>query len=82
MVPFVKGTSSRQSGWSAIANPQKALGSFAAWSSGGKPLNVQSLLLARDYAVVHRKGRKVVKALNSDLREAVRNVLIKGEQND
>ena len=61
----------RQPGWAAAANPQQAERAFNAWWTRNENLEINGLILARDYAVLHNKGKKVVNAINSDLRDAV-----------
>ncbi len=71
----------RHPGWSAVANPEKAEHAFKSWCTRDCTLDINALILARDYAVLHNKGKKVVDAINSDLREAVCSSL-RGEQHD
>lgn len=67
----------REAGWSAVGNPEAALSAFKAWENESKTdcktLDVQSLILARDYAALNKKGDAVVEAINTDLQMATMN---------
>ena len=67
-------STSRQTGWSAVANPEKAREAFTAWKNGDV-LDVRTLTLARDFAVLNRKGTRVVNAINRALRVATINAV-------
>jgi hypothetical protein len=71
---------SRQPGWSAVANPQKAEDAFNAWCTRSNTLSINELILARDYAVLRGKMKRVIEELNSDLRDAVCASIRRGEQ--
>lgn len=60
--------SSRQAGWSAVANPEAAKAAFERWSNGEVLNDTHTLTLARDYAVLNNKGHKVIDRINNDLR--------------
>lgn len=62
--------SSRKAGWSAIANPQLARVAYDEWLVGEKTLNVNELILARDYTVINQIPA-ATEALNADLRNAI-----------
>ena len=67
-------STSRQAGWSAVAKPEKAREAFDAWQNGDV-LDVRRLVLARDFAVLNRKGARVVNAINRALRVATINAV-------
>jgi hypothetical protein len=64
----MKGTS-RHAGWAAVANPEPARKAFERWANGAT-LDLRALVLARDYAVMNRRWKGVVGAINRDLRAA------------
>lgn len=63
--------SSRKAGWSAVANPQLAREAYSAWLFKEKSLNVNELILARDYSVINQLPPATTEALNADLRNAI-----------
>jgi hypothetical protein len=67
-------STSRQAGWSAAANSKKAREAFDAWKNG-ETLDVRTLTLTRDFAVLHCKGARVVNAINRALRVATINAV-------
>ena len=66
-------STSGQAGWSAVANPEKARDAVTAWQSGDV-LDVRTLTLERDFAVVN-KGARGVNAINRALRVATINAV-------